>query len=422
VATTSTQRPGGAPFLHASSGNGGPANLILVSSGPGELSNWAIPMARAAAAWSAQQHIPLRLSLVLPPCQFASGQEVPFARRQGLFAHILGPGSCLAVVAGLARFPAGGYGCVLHLGGDLWYSSTLAWRLGISAFAYVETDLIHRRAHRFDRIFVPAPALADRLLASGVPSARLCVAGDLRVDHLAGIRAPALGQRAGARVALLPGSRRWIIEFALPFLLDTAVVIRSRRPDVRFSLVASPFLSAQALADVLRPYQDAVRNLGIDVIHEDRNTAVAGSDLAITLPGTNTVELAILGIPMLVMLPLNRPAAIRTEGLSEWFGRIPGVGTAVKVMMVRRFARHPGLVALPNREAGRVVVPELVGRLTPAGVADRALALLDDGPALERMAADLRGLYATPPGVAQRMLDAMAPCLAPGPGRRAASA
>jgi len=379
-------------------------------------------MASAAAAWSAQQHIPLRLSLVLPPCQFASGQEIPFARRQGLFAHILGPGACLSVIAGLSRFPAAGHGCVLHLGGDLWYSATLARRLGVPAFAYVETDLIRRRAHRFDRIFVPVPSLADRLLADGVPSARLGIVGDLRVDHLTGIRPPARVERTGVRVALLPGSRRWLVRLSLPFLVGTAEVIRTRRPDIRFSLVASPFLSAQALADLLSPYHHAVRNLGVDVMHEDRNTAVAGSDLAITLPGTNTVELAIFGVPMLVIVPLNHPAAIRTEGLSEWFGRIPGVGRAMKGMMVRRFARHPQLLAWPNREAGRMVVPELVGRLTPEGIADRALGLLDDRSALERMAADLRGVYVTAPGVAQRMLDAMAPCFVHVPGRGAASA
>ena len=126
-------------------GRGG-AELVIVSSGPGEVSTWAVPMARAAAEWAAARGRPLTLTLILPPCQFASGQEAAFARRQGLFARVLGPRECLAVVTGLRRLPLAGPGCVLHLGGDLWYSSTLARRAGAPAFAYVETPLIAPRA------------------------------------------------------------------------------------------------------------------------------------------------------------------------------------------------------------------------------------------------------------------------------------
>ncbi len=395
---------------------------MLVSSGPGEVSNWAAPMARAAAAWAARRGIPLRLSLVLPPCQFASGQEIPFARRQEVFARILGPRACLGLVLGLARFPAAGPGCVLHLGGDLWYSATLGRRLGFPAFAYAETPLVRRRAHRFRRIFLPSQTLADRLCADGVPGERLAVVGDLRVDHLSAFRALAGEARRASRVALLPGSRRWIVDAFLPFLLATAAAIRARRPDVAFSLAVSPFLPREALARALAAHGSLLGDLGIDVVEDDRPGArlarLAQSDLAITLPGTNTVELAVLGVPMLVVLPLDRPDRIRTEGLSEWLSRIPGLGAAIKGAMAWRLTRRPQLLAWPNREAGRPVVPELVGRLAPAEVAARALALLEDRAALERTARELRGLYPTPAGVAERMLDEMAPCLCRAPGRR----
>jgi len=395
-----------------------PSELVLVSSGPGELSNWAVPMARAAAAWAARRGTPLMLSLILPPCQFASGQEVAFARRQDLFARILGPRACLALVAGLRQTQAAGRGCVLHLGGDLWYSTMLGRRLGFPAFAYAETPLVRKRAHRFQRVFLPSQGLADQLAAGGVPPERLTVVGDLRVDHLSAFRALAGTSRPGSRVALLPGSRRWIVDGFLPFLFGTAETIRARRPDVAFSLIASPFLPRDTLARILDGHRSALRDLGIDVVQDDRLTALAQSDLAITLPGTNTVELAILGVPMLVVLPLNQPGRIRTEGLSEWLGRIPGLGAAIKGAMAWRLARRPGLLAWPNREAGRPIVPELVGRITPADAGRRAVDLLDDRPALEQTARELRGLYSTPPGVAQRMLDEMAPCFDAAPYAR----
>jgi len=400
--------------------------LVIVSSGPGELSNWAVPMARAAAAWAARRALPLRLSLVLPPCQFASGQEIAFARRHEVFARILGPRACLALVAGLRRLPTGGPGCVLHLGGDLWYSATVARRLRFPAFAYVETPLVRRRAHHFRRVFVPSQPLADRLVGAGVPVGRLAVVGDLRVDHLAAFRAPARDAGAAPRVALLPGSRRWIVEGFLPFLLGTAAAIRAQRPDVALSLVVSPFLPPDALARLLAAHGGALGALGVEIVQDDRPGgrlgALARSDLAITLPGTNTVELATLGVPMLVVLPLDRPGQIRTEGLSEWLSRLPGLGALVKGTMAWRFARRPGLLAWPNREAGRAVVPELVGRVAPADAARRALELLGDRAALERTARTLRGLYAQPAGAAERMLDEMASCFEPAATRPAADA
>lgn len=395
-----------------------PAQLLIVSSGPGEVSTWAVPMARAAAAWAAARGQPLTLSLILPPCQFASGQEAAFARRQGVFATVLGPRDCLAVVTGLRRLTLAGPGCVLHLGGDLWYSSTLARRAGVPAFAYVETSLIRRRAGRFARIFVASEDLADRLTSEGVRRDQILAVGDLRVDALArarpGVRAP----HTGARVALFPGSRRWLVEGFLPFLLQVADAMR-RRPDVGFSLVASPFLPRNTLAALLDAHRPDLDRLKIAVADGDDLGAAAGTDLAITLPGTNTVQLAVLGIPMLVVLPLNRPERIRTEGLSEWIARVPGLGRAIKGIMAWSFLRHRPAVAWPNRHAGRMIVPEMVGRLDPAAVAGQALALLDDRAALDGMARELRDLYHTPSGVAERMLDAMAGSLAaaaPGSG------
>jgi hypothetical protein len=378
-------------------------------------------MAQAAAAWARERGTPLSISLVLPPCQFASGQEAAYARRQGPFARILGPGACLAVVAGLRRLPVSNAGCVLHLGGDLWYTAALGRRLRFPACAYAETDLVRRRARRFARIFLPSQELADAL-AARVPRERLAVVGDLRVDHLRSFRGLAGGPRSGTRVALLPGSRGWLLAGMLPFLLDTAGTMRARRAELRFVLIASPFLAPDVLERVAGPYRGRLRALGIDIVRDDRLRALAECDLAITMPGTNTVELATLGVPMLVVVPLNEPARIRTEGLSEWISRLPGLRTAVKSVIAWRFTRRRQLVAWPNRKAGREVTPEIVGRLAPAEVAHHALDLLADRARLDRIGAELRGLYATPPGAAQRMLDEMAPFLSTGQDRCAALA
>ena len=395
------------------------AELVIVSSGPGEVSTWAVPMARAARAWAAARGEALTLSLVLPPCQFASGQEAAFARRQGLFARVLGPRDTLAVVTGLRRLALAAPGCVLHLGGDLWYSSTVARRAGVPAYAYVETALIRSRAQRFAGVFVPSQILANELAAAGVRADRVAVAGDLRVDALARARSTVRPAHDGVRVALFPGSRRWIVGGFLPFLLRTVDAMHARRGDLAFTLIASPFLRRDAIDSALDGRRADLRRLGITIVDGDDLGAAANADLAITLPGTNTVQLAVLGVPMLVVLPLDRPGRIRTEGLSEWLARIPGLGGAIKGVMAWRFLRRPHALAWPNREAGRMIVPEMVGRLDPADVARRALAMLDDRGGLEATARDLRDVYHTPPGVAERMLDVMAPALTASTGRPA---
>jgi len=66
-----------------------------------------------------------------------------------------------------------------------------------------------------------------------------------------------------------------------------------------------------------------------------------------------------------------------------------------------------------------MIVPEMVGRVDPSQVARRVLAMLDDRAGLDATARDLRDVYRTPAGVADRMLEVMAAALT-GPAERPA--
>ncbi len=399
----------------------GSRELVLVANSPGEVSYLAIPMAQAAKKWAVSNGLPLAVSLILPPCQWASGQEAAFAQQAAVFERIFSPRDCLAFAARLRRFPAPGPGCVLHFGGDLWYSATLARRFRFSAFAYVESSQpILRRARWFARVFLPSGTLADRLIAEGAPRERLSVVGDLRVEHLQSIRSAMPRSRSGSRVALLPGSRRWIVSIALPYILELVPAMLALRPDLRFSLITSPFLSRHDLERTLARRGATLADLGIEIVEHDHLRAMAECDLALTYPGSNNDELAILGVPMLVVLPLEHVSSIRTPGLSEWLGRIPGVANLVKAVVVGRYLRHHRLLAWPNQHAGRMIVPEMVGRLTPAEVARRAVEMLDDRPGLVRMSQELRALYASSESTARRMLNELAPFLERRPDHHAA--
>jgi len=403
------------PEASGASAAGASADLVIIANGPGELSNWAVPMARAAREWAASKSLSLTLSLVLPPCQVSSGQEAAYARRHAVFDRIYGPRQCWGFILGVRRFPATGPGCVLHMGGDLWYAATLARRFGFAAFAYVETTLIRRRARKFQGVFVPSAELADRLVAGKVSRERLHVVGDLRVETVSRVLRTAPERHQGVRVALLPGSRRWITDLFLPFLLDVVAMMRADRPDLRFALITSPFLAQGDFAHALGARAESLGALGVEVVDKDHHREMAASDLAITLPGTNTVELAILGVPMLIILPLQKPGVIRTPGLNEWLSRIPGMATLVKSVMIGLYLRHHPFLSWPNQEAGRMLVPEMVGNLPAAAVARRAVEMLNDPPALAAMARDLHTLYAIPEGASRSIMDGMAPILVPAP-------
>jgi lipid-A-disaccharide synthase len=99
--------------------------------------------------------------------------------------------------------------------------------------------------------------------------------------------------------------------------------------------------------------------------------------LALTIPGTSTLEMGFLGLPAVVLLPLHKPEAIPVpiEGLLHWIGLLPG-GRWLRHEIVRRLeARIPHL-ALPNQYLGERLYPEMRGIFSPADVARSALEVL----------------------------------------------
>jgi lipid-A-disaccharide synthase len=135
---------------------------------------------------------------------------------------------------------------------------------------------------------------------------------------------------------------------------------------------------------------------------------MARATVVLTLPGTSTAELAALGIPMVVCGPTYRLHDVPMPGLLGHVGRLPIVGRVLKHVATRVYASRMPFFAHPNRRAGRMVVPEIIGRITAAGVADALVATLSTpmGP-LERTLMETMG----PPGAADRLarglLDAL---------------
>jgi lipid-A-disaccharide synthase len=184
----------------------------------------------------------------------------------------------------------------------------------------------------------------------------------LWVGHPLLDRLPPRGEVEPEHWGLLPGSRPQERERLLPIYLEVADLLQVER-GWHFTLVVPPEASLPALPPHVRragQIQDLSRCRG-----------------ALTKSGTVTLELAVMGLPMLV--------AHAVHPLTWALGTLLVDGVD-----------H---IALPNILAGRPVVPEQLQRLDPSLLA----ALLVDLPT--RQATDLRALGT--PGAADRAAQAL---------------
>ncbi|MDI3279744.1 MAG: hypothetical protein QJR13_00020 [Bacillota bacterium] len=412
--------------------------LITVNS-PGEVAGWLRPVLRELSC----QLPRARRIVVLPPCAFASGREEEVVASLPGVDLVWGNRDYLRLAL-LGRRPAGFVpdrrGVVLFLGGDLAHAVLLGRRLHWPVLAYTEGQVHWRRS--FACFLVPNRQVQELVLRRGVPPERVKVIGNLIREAVQPTRPPGevaqvLGLGPGPRLLILPGSRPVEFRYLAAFFVRVAQLLAAARPEVEIIWSLSPFLRAeeflQALgrprpetggapgeaAEVSGPWETwgpgvrawrlhpagqagplwwALQGLQYDLMAE--------AHLALTVPGTNTLEMAVAGLPMLVLLPLNKPEEIPVEGILEYVGRLPGLGRWLKRRAVLALARRMSFVSWPNRLAGRMLVPELKGVLTPEEVAEAALALLADAEERARLSAELRSL-AGEPGAARRLVEAV---------------
>ncbi len=384
--------------------------LVIIGNGPGEVAGWAIPLAAEARRIASEAGRSLEVALCLPPCQFASGQEQAVATAAGVFDHVVDPRQTLRLGLGLPGWAPSAPAVILHVGGGFWYPRRLARRWRAPAFAFVERSHISRAHHTFKRIFVPTEDLRDRLVSHGVPGEKVTVTGDPRYDavltHQAALAARN-GEDARPKVTFLAGSRDTVFSAVFPFWVRTAAALRERLPDAHLLTIISPFVSPELHRSLIKQHRAILDGAGMEITHGDWSQIVE-SDLVLTIPGTNTLELAIMRIPSMVVLPFSLAPQIPMEGLIEWITRIPRIGPPLRLFIVREYIKRRPYVALPNMRVGRRIMPELIGAVTPEQVADESARLIRDERARAALASALEAIPVET-GASRRILDAMRP-------------
>ena len=189
-------------------------------------------------------------------------------------------------------------------------------------------------------------------------------------------------------IGLLPGSRSSEIDRLLPVLLAAAKRLSSQSP-CRFVLVRAPSVAESRL-------KSALKEAGIEmpIVSEERFSAVAENHLALCASGTATLELGLLGTPMIVVYRVG----------------------IVSYILGRLLIRVPE-ISLVNLVLGERVVPELIQRsATPETIARESEALLRDRSRIDAMRlrlADLRPLLGKS-GASRRAAEQVASVLSGG--------
>jgi len=228
----------------------------------------------------------------------------------------------------------------------------------------------------------------------------------------------------GEWVALLPGSKRAKLQVGVPFLLRCADELQQRRPGTRFLLAVAPTTSVEELQLYSSSANPLQRHYGIappELIEEDGERWLLSSGgsrillieqhpahgplsqcaLALTTVGANTAELGALGVPMLVLLPTQHLHVMQAwDGWVGLVARLPLLRWLIGVAITAWRLNRRGFLAWPNISAGRAVVPERVGAITPAAIAEEANQWLEHPERLAGMRDDLRSLRGQPGAVA----------------------
>ncbi len=426
-------------------------DILILSNGPGEVTTWVRPVVQSLRQLLGNDPTQVRISVILSPCPNATGKEVAIARSypevdrvQGAeyFSQFLLRGKTAENWDWRER------GVVLFLGGDQFFTVVIGKRLGYRSVTYAEWDA--RWWRWIDRFGIMKPELLQK-----VPSQyhqKFTVVGDLMADVAQGniSQSPpislekSLGQSLEQFpkqlldnpqkqiIGLLPGSKAAKLAQGLPLSLAIADYLHTQKPHLKFIIPVAPTLDLPALAKFADPQQNRVLKMvkgspatliqqdSQDYLQTEQGLLVelrreypaheilTQCQICITTVGANTAELAALGVPMIVLIPMQQLDAMRSwDGLPGILVRLPGIGSIFANLINGYILRQGRLFAWPNIWAKTAIVPELVGNLTAAQVGDLVIDYLDHPEKLQQMSDRLqqvRGL----PGAAMKLAKVVA--------------
>jgi len=354
------------------------SKLIMLTNSPGEIGGWFLPLAKTIK----ETYPIIDIIAVLLPCQYASGTEAKVVAESKLFSRVIDRDELLKFL--ISPQLNDKKILILQLGGDPYWGTLFKIRLKGKLFIYSDS-LVHINRWA-DKIL-----LADPKFSKGRKNE--VVVGNLILDSI-----DTSISIDGSSIAFLPGSRPYGLKLVLPLMLETSEQLKEKM-DNPIKFIISPFIPLETLSEYL-PSSFRVENNKIisssgNIYYIERGGSwnwVKDVKLAINIPGTNTLQLALLGIPQITILPLQWADYIPLEGILEWISRIPLIGRFIKRTVINKLIKKLNFIALPNIISRRKITEEFIDKINPNILAQKILDLLNDQKRLDKMKDELRSI------------------------------
>jgi len=391
--------------------------IIFVSNGPGELATWVKPLAKELhkqiALRPKTQTSSISLNLVLVPCPNATGNENLVAKKWLQFENIIKAKNFWKLLIKPKKFGSWpSKGLVIFLGGDQFWSVLLSARLGYLNMTYAEW--IARWPFWNNRIVAMSESIVEKLPRR--IQNRCSVIGDLTADltETAKIDDPL---PPGKWIALMPGSKSAKLKIGIPFFLDVADKISKSMPNCKFLIPIAPTTNLDEIKyfgsrknPISKQYKSGIKSITKAKNQEERGILITTNstviliqekhpaysdlsqcDIALTTVGANTAELGSLNIPMIVVVPTQHILVMEAwDGLVGLIARLPILKWCLGLLISFIKLRKRGFMAWPNISAKRMIVPERIGHITTAQIAEETIDWLNSPTRLSGQKEDLQ--------------------------------
>ena len=330
---------------------------IILTNGPGEVWGWARPLTAEL------QKRGFLVSLWLLACPSAGEGKRDLAAFFGP-DEIHGP--CSAVST-FWEFHGAEGNIVIQLGGDLAFGKYLSSLLGVPlvCYAYGAKKGMENCISVFSAFSWMADKIADEIGCS------VELVGDLTLDSLdMDISEDPWNSSRGTRIVLFPGSRPKIRKKGILFMKKFVAHLSEKIPDLH---VRTPFLP-NLDDDERKRWEDA----GLCPVTSGTGAVLKEAHIAVTQPGTNNFEIMHSGTPAVVALPFEFLDVVPVQGLKGIVTGIPGFGPWVKKKWLRRMDKSVGYMSWPNRMAGKEILTEVRGDLSPYDLGELVASLLSE--------------------------------------------
>jgi lipid-A-disaccharide synthase len=295
-------------------------DVIITTNSPGEVSSWVRPVVDELN----KKDIEKNIYVFTPPCVFSSGNEGKVLSNIEGVTNTFNKKEYLKYVLLNIKpknFNVSKKGFVIFLGGDFMHAVFLGKKLGYPVYSYTERDFGFKKSVK--KFYLSDQNIYKKLINNGIGSSKLKVVGNLMYDSIN----PKLSKKEAKRllgkkdndfiINLMPGSRPKEFRLSLPLFLQVAENIYKKNNKVKFIISKSSFINNSTieknLKDIKKKYNISyeknnkilyINDIKIDIYENNLHSIMRESDFAITIPGTNNLELAALNTPMLVLLPL----------------------------------------------------------------------------------------------------------------------